>query len=433
MPMSCDDNPPATSRAESASADNPVSRTDDLEAGFEILENFERFNQKDDVFRRSWWDPAVRSAKSALFYATYRQPLKTWRKADGFTQRDYALRNAAWHVSDIFTEMNEADDRREGFTDALTLQREPASEKMHLGSPEEAAAEIKRVAKAFGAGLVGITHYDERWQYVKRFSDISLTEKPAEIPPGLDYVIVVAQPMDYGWIRTVPSALSGAATGLGYSQDALVVLSLAQYIRNLGYQAIASMNDTGLNIPYAIKAGLGEYGRHGLLITKEFGPRVRLGKIYTDLPLALDQPIQFGVKEFCGVCQRCSTACPVKAIPAGPPMSTVHNLSNIKGVRKWTIDGVKCFSYWTAQNSDCSICIRVCPYNKDYSKWWYRIGVVLAGTRLRRLMLRLDVAMGYGERLEPRLWWLGKAENLGRRLLGRQPARRPHTRRGRRS
>ena len=60
---------------------------------------------------------------------------------------------------------------------------------------------------------------------------------------------------------------------------ALVVLSVTQYIRNLGYQAIASMNDTSLAIPYALKAGLGEYGRHGLLITKEFGPRVRLGKI----------------------------------------------------------------------------------------------------------------------------------------------------------
>ena len=73
--------------------------------------------------------------------------------------------------------------------------------------------------------------------------------------------------MDYELVRTVPSALSGSATGLGYSHDALVVLSLAQYIRNLGYEAIGSMNDTSIAIPYAIKAGLGEYGRHGLLIT----------------------------------------------------------------------------------------------------------------------------------------------------------------------
>jgi epoxyqueuosine reductase QueG len=114
---------------------------------------------------------------------------------------------------------------------------------------------------------VGITHFDERWLYQQKFSDLRQQEKAQELPAGLPNVIVTAQAMDYDLIRTVPSALSGAATGLGYSHDALVVLSLAQYIRNLGYQAIASMNDTALAIPLAIKAGLGAYGLNGLLIT----------------------------------------------------------------------------------------------------------------------------------------------------------------------
>lgn len=139
-----------------------------------------------------------------------------------------------------------------------------------LGTPKEAAAEIKHVAKALGAGLVGITSFDERWEYSGKYSDLSQTERPPEIQRDLVHLIVTAQPMDYEWIHTVPSALSGSATGLGYSHDALVVLSLAQYIRNLGYQAVASMNDTSLAIPYAIKAGLGENGRLGLLITPEY-------------------------------------------------------------------------------------------------------------------------------------------------------------------
>jgi reductive dehalogenase len=386
-------------------SDDITRRAHDEAAEFEILDGFQRFNQKNDVFRRSWWDPRIRSEKAKLFYSTYREPLKTWRKADGFTQKDYALRNAAWHVSDLFTEMKEDEDRREGFSDAFTLQRDVADQRIELGTPEESATEVKLVAKAFGAGAVGITYRDERWQYARKFSDMSLKEKPAEIPDGLDHVIVVAQPMDYEWIRTVPSALSGAATGLGYSHDALVVLSLTQYIRNLGYRAIASMNDTALAIPYAIKAGLGEYGRHGLLITPEFGPRVRLGKVYTDLPLAHDQPIRFGVKEFCAICQRCVKGCPVKAIKGGRPSAAVHNQSNIRGVRKWTIDGEKCFGYWVAQNSDCSICVRVCPFNKEFSKWWHQFGRWLAGTRLRRFMLWLDGAMGYGERMKPKTWW----------------------------
>ena len=388
----------------------------DQAAGFDIRPDFQPFEQKNDVFRRSWWDERIRSAKSKLFYETYREPLKTWRKAEGFTQKDYALRNASWHVSDIFTEMNEAADRREGFSDAFTLQRDPASARIELGTPAEAALEIKRVALAIGAGLVGITGYDERWQYVHKFSDMSSTARPNDVGPETPHVIVVAQPMDYEMIRTVPSALSGSATGLGYSHDALVVLSVAQYIRNLGYNAVASMNDTALAIPYAIKAGLGEYGRNGLLITKGFGPRVRLGKIYTDLPLAHDEPIRLGVQEFCQQCRRCSGGCPVKAVPAGPPTTEPFNQSNIIGIRKWTVDGEKCFGYWAAQNTECSICIRVCPYNKDYRKWYHRVGQRLAGTGLRGFMLWLDVRLGYGERVAPERWWQGERERFVQRL-----------------
>jgi reductive dehalogenase len=377
----------------------------DRKAGFDVQAEFERFDQRNDVFRRSWWDSRIRSDESKQFYATYREPLTLWRRTDGFTQKDYALRNAAWHVSDLFTELKQDEDRREGFTDEFTLDRGVARERMNLGTPAAAAAEVKRVARGFGADLVGITAHDERWMYVNKFSDLSLQAKPQEIPAGMTSVIVTAQSMDYDLIRTVPSALSGAATGAGYSRDAMVVLSTAQYIQNLGYRAVASMNDTSLAIPLAIQAGLGEYGRLGLLITKEFGPRVRLGKIYTDLPLAHDQPARFGVKAFCDVCRRCSQACPVKAVSEDAPTTMRHNESNLRGVRKWSIDAERCFGYWAAQNSDCAICLRVCPYNKDFSKWWLRVGRWLAGTPLRRLMLWLDVALGYGERMDPKRWW----------------------------
>ena len=85
----------------------------DRAAGFEITPEFERFAQRNDIYRRSFWDPAIRSPKTERFYRTYREPLAEWRRADGFTQRDYALRNAAWHVSDLFTEARRDQDRRE--------------------------------------------------------------------------------------------------------------------------------------------------------------------------------------------------------------------------------------------------------------------------------------------------------------------------------
>ncbi len=380
--------------------------TDD-KAGFEILDDFTRFSQVDDVFSRSWWDPTIRSDTTERFYATYRRPLTEWRKANGFTQRDYAVRNASWHVADVFAEMYEDRDRRDGFLDDLSMLRDSASERLEPDSPQESTAQLKQVARTFGADLIGVTRFDERWVYTERFSIAAGGPKANDLPDNLDHVIVIGQAMNDGLIRTAPSALSGAATGLGYSQDALVLLAVAQYIRNLGYQAIPSMNDTALAIPLAIQAGLGEYGRHGLVITPEFGPRLRLGKIFTDLPLVHDQPRTFGVKQFCEQCDRCAGACPSRAIPHGEPVSVALNRSGIRGVRKWSVDGEACFGYWSKINSDCAICVRVCPWTRDYSKPWNRWWSRLAGTRLRGLMLRLDDRLGGSRRLKPTQWWSG--------------------------
>ncbi len=391
-----DDQPPAHDAASPAS---------DREAGFEVSGDFRRFSQKDDIFCRSFWDPEVRSDRSDMFYETYRTPRMKWRSVDGFTQRDYALRNASWHVTDIFAELKQDADRREGFLDPYTVGREGPGSALPVDSPEIMAREVKQSARVLGADLVGITGYDERWMYTHAYSRETETEKPQEIPPGLDNVVVIAQSMDRGLLRTAPSALSGAATGATYSRDTIVLLAIAQYITNLGYRAVASMNDSALVIPLAIKAGLGEYGRHGLLITREFGPRVRIGKVFTDMPLAHDRPVRFGVKEVCDICRACTDGCPAKAIAGGEPSTLVHNRSNIQGIRKWTTDAEKCFRFWANQNTDCSICVRVCPYNRDFSEWWSRAWRWLAGTGLRRLALWLDRVGGRGKRLRPSLWW----------------------------
>ena len=385
----------------------PVS---DAEAGFEVGEGFERFSQKDDVFCRSFWDPEVRTSRSDMFYETYRTPELRWRPVDGFTRRDYALRNASWHVTDLFAELRGDADRREGFLDPYTVLRDGPGPPDESDEPEEVlaarlAADLKTAARALGADLIGITANDDRWVYTHAYSRETETEKPQELPGELGNVVVVAQAMDRGLVETVPSALSGTATGVGYSSDTVVLLAIAQYILNMGYAAVPTMNDTALAIPLAIKAGLGEYGRHGLLITREFGPRVRLGKIFTDMPLAHDRPRRFGVRETCEVCRACSDACPPKAIAMDAPTDRIYNISNIRGVRKWTTDAEKCFRFWSNQNTDCSICVRVCPYNRDYSRRFSRIWRWMAGTRLRRLALWLDRRSGRGRRVEPQTWW----------------------------
>lgn len=383
----------------------PGGCASDADAGFRVSEGVERFSQKRDIFSRSFWDPEVHSPQAERFYESYRRPLRQWRHVDGYQQKDFALRNAGWHMADFFAERLEHEDRREGFLDYLTAHRAGADERVEVESPQEASDEIKKAAKLFGADLVGITFHDERWIYSHRYSRLTDDEVPMDLGEGLTSVIVVCHEMDHDLLRTVPSALSGTATGVGYSMDVVTLLALAQYIRNLGYQAYASMNDTASSIPYAIKAGLGEYGRHGLLIAPGMGPRLRIGKIFTDLPLAHDRPIRFGVEEFCQVCRKCSDACPPVAIAAAEPSSEVHNVSNIRGIEKWTTDAEKCFGFWATQMTDCSICIRVCPYNRDYPKWLDKLRFRLMGSFLRRLMLWIDDLLAGGSRKPPSWWW----------------------------
>lgn len=381
-------------------------RAIDQKTGFHVSDNFARFNQQHDVFNRSVWDEQVRSERVGRFFDSYFTDRATFRKVDGFTHRDYALRNASWYIADFTADLLEqSDDRKEGFLDTYTMFREGAQTRLTDSAPEQNSADVKRAGRFLGADLIGICEYDERWVYTHNYSRVHQQAKPMDLSTDLPNVVVIANEMHHETIQTVPSALSGAATGQGYSKDIIAVLSLTQYIRNLGYRAVASLNDTALSIPLAIQAGLGQYGRHGLLITKEFGPRVRIAKIFTDLPLTPDEPIDFGVTEFCNICRRCSSACPPKAIPDGEPSDEVYNISNISGIKKWTINAEKCFGFWTNQGTDCSICIRICPYNKDFSKWYHRLGRWLAGTRLRRLVLWLDVKLNFGARMNPARWW----------------------------
>ena len=405
-----------TSSAEGSQANSPVQsatkqrgtykRPIDDRTGVEVLDNFERFDQRNDIYCRSEWDPAIQSKKAERFFKGHYMPFAKARKADGFNQRDYALRNASWHVTNVLRDLKrETEDRKEGFFDLFTAHEEGWPEPFPFSSPEAATSDLRKVARLVGSGTLGICAHDDRWVYRSRYSEKTQKDKPIDLPDDLPYVIMIAEPMDEDLTMTVPSALSGSATGLGYTKDTVTLLTLAQYIRNLGYQAHASMNDSALAIPLAVQAGLGEVGRHSLLISEEYGPRLRLGKIFTNMPLVLDQPKKFGVQEFCNICQKCSTACPPKAITFDEPSDMVYSISNLKGVVKWTTCAEKCFKFWANQNSDCSICIRVCPYNRDFSKWYHRLWRRLAGTRLRKLMLWIDDRFIDRQRQKSSEWW----------------------------
>jgi putative sterol carrier protein/NAD-dependent dihydropyrimidine dehydrogenase PreA subunit len=162
-----------------------------------------------------------------------------------------------------------------------------------------------------------------------------------------------------------------------------------------------------LSIPLAIQAGLGEISRLGLLITPEYGPRVRLCKVYTDLPLQPDQPITFGVVEFCKTCLKCADACPARCISRDPePSFKTVGFSNNPGVKKWYNRLEPCAKYWTYK-VDCSACVASCPYNKP-NNWIHQIGLRVAQTPVKGILRQVDDLLGYGKTFDQKAmthWW----------------------------
>jgi len=377
---------------------------------FQLTEEYKRFDQRNDIFNRAMWDDKVNPKK---FFLSYDIANYAPKKSKGFDHWDYAFRNASWHLTDVVGEYKfEEKGMVEGFTDYYSIQTPSSPTKVELTSVEETTKRIKLAAKMFGSGMTGICKVDKRWIYSHNFNRKTQKSQALDLPKGIKYAIILIIPMDYDLSKTYPAALSGVSTGLGYATGLNCANTLAQFIVNLGYNAVASLNDTALSIPMAIEAGLGEYGRHGLLINQKYGPNIRIAKVFTDLPLQIDQPVKFGVKAFCNICEKCAKGCPVKAIPKGAPQSTPPNFSSQKGITKWTVNAEKCFKFWVGMNTDCAICIRVCPYNKDFSKWWNRIGIRLANSPLRKLMLKLDDFLKFGKRVVSTEWWKKGIEKI---------------------
>jgi epoxyqueuosine reductase QueG len=110
-----------------------------------------------------------------------------------------------------------------------------------------------------------------------------------------------------------------------------------------------------LHLPLAVQAGLGQLGKHGSLITKEFGSNLRLATVLTNMPLAYDEPVDSGVDDFCESCQICVTNC--------PPQAIFDTKQMVRGVEKWYVDFDKCVPYF-AMNNSCGICVAVCPWTE---------------------------------------------------------------------
>lgn len=367
-----------------------------------VVGQYRRFDQKDGMFKRVVWDESVKE-------------LGEWdtmlpdNDKPGFALQDIAFSHAGWYIAGGTTE-----DPPEAHKGLLAWENtrwysgglRPNAERVEVDDPGKITKAIKKVAKFYGASLVGISELDMRWVYSYSYNERTKEHLLIDVPTEFKYAIALAFEMDYAYYKYSPTHIAGAATGLAYSQMAFTAGLLSQFIRNMGYKALPMCNDTALSIPTAIDAGLGELGRNGILITPEFGPRVRLAKVLTDLPLISDKPMEFGVWDFCRKCEKCAIYCPGRAIMYGEPTEEINNISNNKGLLRWPVHAEKCLNFWRQNGAGCGTCIRVCPFNKSRAVLHTMIRWGVKNTPwLNPFFIKMDDLFGYGRRAEAVKFW----------------------------
>jgi epoxyqueuosine reductase QueG len=158
--------------------------------------------------------------------------------------------------------------------------------------------------------------------------------------------------------RAVNAALDSIAARLvswiteqgfrGLAVPASEVVDQENLLGSVSHKAIARM------------AGLGWQGKSLLIVSPQYGPRIRLASVLTDLPLRPDRPL----KNRCGTCAACATACPVRAIKN---VRTANSYAS----REQALRFERCIEH-TRQfrarpelgASLCGVCVKACPFGR---------------------------------------------------------------------
>ena len=107
----------------------------------------------------------------------------------------------------------------------------------------------------------------------------------------------------------------------------------------------------------AVLAGLGSVGKNGLFLHKRYGARVRLGTIFTNMPLDISD---FKYEDLCGDCNACVQSCPAQAL-YGRSFSISDNDADLVD-RKACSDYMKKHFMHIGRGSVCGICISKCAF-----------------------------------------------------------------------
>lgn len=223
----------------------------------------------------------------------------------------------------------------------LTAKNAPV-EPATVESPVALTSALKAEAARLGLSAVGVAAYDPKYTFAEF----------AGKQPG-ERVIVCIQEQNYRSTQLLPTSIAEQTALSTYAELMDRMAELCRWLQERGYRAKGDDQEgESIFIHYGVAAGLGQLGLNGQLLTPQAGSRCRISVIYTDAPLELDEPVDYGLEAICDECQVCVRRCPVGAIP--------RDRSEHRGIYKAKLNTKRCFPI-VAQAAGCAICMKTCP------------------------------------------------------------------------
>jgi epoxyqueuosine reductase QueG len=227
--------------------------------------------------------------------------------------------------------------------------------------------QILRKARREGASLVGFAPV-ERWA---EYGETAEAFFPQRVFPFAQTVIVLAVPIFIPVLDTTPSIVYSELYNTTNRLLDEMAYRLAVYINGKGYRAVSFPRDGYGDISVLVDrpeaafshvlaaryAGLGTIGFNHTLLTREYGPRVRLVSVLTDARIAPDPVI---AKDLCIRCQLCRKCCPTASFTdTGQPVAAMDK----RGCALYHKTLKERYSY------PCGVCIKVCPIGADRKRY----------------------------------------------------------------
>jgi len=314
---------------------------------FAIPQN--HFDERDVMFSR---DALKKGTENFDSYYKYRRENKI--VDDKFRKEPGLLAKGATFYNELLFSAADATFKTVNLLQPLVEQTTELTKTNHSG--KELSKFIKYWTTKLGASDVGFTQIKPHHIYTHIGRGVDYGKK---VELSHKYAIAFTVEMSHNSMAYNPRGPVVMESSQQYLNAGTIAIQLAQFLRNLGFEARAHIDaNYRLICPIVAQdAGLGTIGRMGLLMTPKLGPRVRIGVVSTDLELAINKnSIDYSQIHFCEACKKCSTNCPSQAIPN-------ESITKTDKPKRWQINQEKCFTYWCKVGTDCARCMAVCPYS----------------------------------------------------------------------